>query len=165
MNPGFVLGPTLTDTPNISVDIIAKIMNQNMPALVDVMSPCVDVRDVAQAHLLALRHSNSNGRRYMLVEGSYTFEEQVNFLRQEFEPQGWRLVRRKVGYCLTKFFSFFDSDIKGVLNYIGKRITFDNSRSVKELGLVYTPFKKTLVDMGYNLLKKKMVIDRRKKLS
>ena len=48
---------------------------KKMPALPYVSIPLVDVRDVAEAHLQAVKVSKAAGKRFMLVEGSHWFTE------------------------------------------------------------------------------------------
>eukprot|EP01016_Furgasonia_blochmanni_P050473 TRINITY_DN7805_c0_g1_i4.p1 TRINITY_DN7805_c0_g1~~TRINITY_DN7805_c0_g1_i4.p1 ORF type:complete len:420 (+),score=89.83 TRINITY_DN7805_c0_g1_i4:88-1260(+) len=163
INPGLVTGPTFTTTPFSSGEIFSRILNHNVPAIIDMQWACVDVRNVAQAHVAALENENSNGKRYILVENSYMFEDWVNTLRKEFDPQGWSLVKRKIGRCPLKLVSWFDEDAKSALFYIGKRAWFDNSRSIRELGIQYIAIDKSIVDMAYSLIERGFVKDRRKK--
>ena len=52
--PTLVIGPCLINSPNSSAEGIAKFMRRDIPVVPPLMMPCVDVRDVAVAHLLAL---------------------------------------------------------------------------------------------------------------
>lgn len=54
INPGFILGPAFVGAGFSSGEVIDKILNGKFPALPKVRFGCVDVRDVAQAHLLAI---------------------------------------------------------------------------------------------------------------
>jgi len=57
-------------------------MKDDMPGIPKVSIGCVDVRDTALAHVRALKRPEvSNGKRYLLVEGSYWFEDIINILR------------------------------------------------------------------------------------
>ncbi len=53
LHPSFVIGPTIIAERNSSNDILAKLLNREMPGVVSLPLPFVDVRDVAQAHLVA----------------------------------------------------------------------------------------------------------------
>jgi nucleoside-diphosphate-sugar epimerase len=155
------VGPTYNKTPFTSADLVAKILNEKIPAMADLQFGCVDVRNVAEAHVAAMTNGSMDGKRVLHVENSYTFEEIVSILRSEFEGQGWKLVNRKAGFCSLKLFSYFDSDVKAMLPYVGKRIKFDNTRSVKELGIEFIPMKQSFVDMGYSLIERGFVADKR----
>lgn len=66
LHPTFVIGPTLISEPNSSAAGIAKFMNGGVPGVPKLMTPCVDVRDVAYAHYLALEEPIPNGSRILL---------------------------------------------------------------------------------------------------
>ena len=65
MNPCFILGPLPSDRLSTSMSLVSKLLNSSMPALPDLWFNCVDVRDVAEAHVRALQ-----GARVSLISGS-----------------------------------------------------------------------------------------------
>lgn len=59
-------------------------MTNNFPGLAKITIPLSDVREVALAHINALGNSNSDGKRYILTENSYWFDDVANILNTEF---------------------------------------------------------------------------------
>ena len=55
INPGLILGPSFVAGGFSSGDIISKLINNEYPGLPKTSLPVVDVREVAVAHLLALK--------------------------------------------------------------------------------------------------------------
>eukprot|EP01017_Pseudomicrothorax_dubius_P050966 TRINITY_DN9734_c0_g1_i1.p1 TRINITY_DN9734_c0_g1~~TRINITY_DN9734_c0_g1_i1.p1 ORF type:complete len:347 (+),score=101.92 TRINITY_DN9734_c0_g1_i1:120-1160(+) len=163
VNPGFILGPPFCKSGFSSGDLIIQIMTKKLAVIPDIAFACVDVRQVAEAHYKAMILPSSNGKRHILSGGTHTVEELVGILRAEFEKYGYSFPSMKVGFCPMKLASLFDPKIKGILDYVGKRITLDNSRSVTELGIEYYKLDKTLIDMVYKLLELGLLEDKRKK--
>lgn len=60
--------------------------------------------------------------------------------------------------------SYFDSQVKHVLPMIGNEFQLSNERSKKMLGMEYRlDLKQSLIDMGYSLIEKGIVPDKRAK--
>jgi dihydroflavonol-4-reductase len=88
INPGYIQGPTFSGSNQFtSSELVVKVLSGNMPGIPRVSIGIVDVRDVALAHVRCIEREFfqiSNGKRYILVEGSYWMEEMLRMLRDEF---------------------------------------------------------------------------------
>ena len=157
INPGLVLGPTFSKYISTSGDLVSRALKDDIPGIARLRFAYVDVRDVALAHVMAMKNEESNGKRYILASECIWFEEIMDILRKEFSKYGYSIVSRKVGYCPMKLASIFDSQIKLLLPFVGKDLKVDNSRSVKELGIQYRPIAQTIVDCGYSCIEKGLV--------
>ncbi|GMI65958.1 hypothetical protein like AT5G19440 [Hibiscus trionum] len=84
INPGLVIGPLLQPTLNTSVELISKLINgpETFP---NGSYYLIDVRDVANAHVLAFENPSACGR-YLLVERVVHCSEIVETLRKLY-PQ------------------------------------------------------------------------------
>ncbi|RMG10112.1 MAG: NAD-dependent epimerase/dehydratase family protein [Planctomycetota bacterium] len=155
VNPASVIGPgDVKPTP--TGKIIVDFMEGRMPFYLDTGLNFVDVRDVAQGHLLAYERGRS-GRRYILGnrEGNKSLRE---FLAVLGEVCGRRPPRFKIPYgvaWMAGAVSTFVADtithrppgvpLNGV-RMARHRMFFDPSRAVRELGLPQTPLRTTLED-------------------
>ena len=90
----------------------------------------VDVRDCANAHLLAIKNPAAANRRFTLCHSSPSFQEYAAPVSAKYRPLGWPI-----------------SENLGATNPEEQISLFDNSAS-RELGVVYTDFAKTMVDMA-----------------
>ena len=59
------------NTDFASGEIASKLMNNKMPAIPKLSFGCVDVREVAQAHVAALKSDEAQGKRFILAENTY----------------------------------------------------------------------------------------------
>jgi nucleoside-diphosphate-sugar epimerase len=135
LNPGFILGPVNSARADgESIELISSYLNGSARStgINNAMCfPIVDVRDVARAHISAFENANAKGR-YMLVSlNAIPYVEVVNILKEEFG-----------NYPLP-------SKLNGKLSYIGK---YSRKRAETELGIEFTPLKKTIVDMANSLI-------------
>ncbi|EOY10130.1 PREDICTED: cinnamoyl-CoA reductase 1 [Theobroma cacao] len=80
VNPGLVIGPLLQPTINASVEPILKLIN-GAETFPNTNYRLIDVRDVANAHILAYENSSACGR-YLLVERPMPCSEIVQALRE-----------------------------------------------------------------------------------
>lgn len=156
INPGGVLGPSLTDaTISGSVDMLKQIlggdMAQGVPALGLGM---VDVRDVADAHISAAFNSNATGR-YILVEKYMAMMDVANVLRPEFGDKialPKKVVPKFLVSLMAKKIGFTKRFVK---DNIGIIVNFDNSKSKNDLGIVYNKVDEGLIEFARNYLANK----------
>jgi len=135
--PPFVHGPTeqhvdklcnLSETPRDLYEYVSGVREIEFP-LPDVL---VDVRDIADAHLLAYERSEPN-QRYLIASENFNWQEVLDLTHKFFPNQ----TKAKVGN-------------PGVP--IAPRLKFDNSKSRTKLGLNYRSKEETFKDAIAQLL-------------
>ena len=152
VNPGFVLGPSLTNrTDSFSIDFMLSVMKGTYKrGAPDRYFGVVDVRDVAKAHLLAGTISSASGR-HILVAGTLTFLEIANILRKKYGD--YPLPKRNAPRPFLYLFALFQGiPWKNIKLNVGIPIQFDNSYSRVDLGVEYTPVEKTLHDHAAQII-------------
>ena len=80
----------MTKGEGSSQTILTKLMTGGFPRLPVAYFPCVDVRDVADAHIKALK--SESGLRYALTENTYKMADIGRFLHDEFSQYGYKVV-------------------------------------------------------------------------
>ena len=154
VNPGIVIGPLLSAgaKDSTSTASILKLLNNEIPALVDVNFNVVDVRDVAAAHIAAMEVSEAVGNRHILVGATISMKEMSNIIANEFKPQGYRIpsfVMPKFGVWVYKA---FDPSARLIYPMIGKMSTYANDRMRDVLGIQPENVSKSIIDTCYNLI-------------
>lgn len=128
--PGWIQGPSFHKNAFTSGDLLIRVFNNDLPAVPEVSFGMVDVRDVALAHIRCIQKlSETNAKRYILVENSYWLEDIVSIVKDEFAKYGYKMPCMSAGKVLLTMTSWFDSQIKLLLPYVGRFTTFDNRRS------------------------------------
>ncbi|WCL50133.1 SDR family oxidoreductase [Leptospira sp. GIMC2001] len=146
INPSFVLGPSLSSRMDgTSVQFVRRLISGELKMGVpNLYFAVVDVRDVAQAHLLAALENKSKGR-YILSNTTKSMLELCQIIEKIYPnkyPTG--------SFALPNFLMYVAGPILG-LNWeflnknLGISFGFNHSRSL-ELGIKYTDLELTLKD-------------------
>ena len=154
INPGLVLGPSLTRaSASTSLVFIKQLSNGTMfPAAPDMWMGVVDVRDVALAHVKAGFAPQARGR-HIVNAANATLLEMGRTLRARFGRK-YLFPRFKAPKLLIWLIGPYAGGLtrKFVRNNVGHRFGFDNSKSRKELGMEYRLLEHTLADHFNQLL-------------
>lgn len=152
INPTFLFGPTLSGREdNVSVSTILQLMNGELRlGAPQLFFGVADVRDAAQAHLLAAFTPEANGR-YLICAQTMSILEMAAVMRARF-GEDFKLPKRPLSnwllYLIGPWVGFSRRFLRGNLGYAPQ---FDVSRSIEELGLSYHPVEETIVDMVESL--------------
>ena len=158
INPGFVQGPPLTKSSGTSVGLVMGMLAGKVPGVPDVSFGVVDVRDVAQAHIVAMEKPECNGNRHLLVgESNVFFQEVLQWMAAEFGPQGYKIGTGKIPKFLAWVSSFFNSQMKQLYPVIGKRLKYNNDRMVNVLGIQPRGTKEAFLETGYRVIELGMI--------
>ena len=160
MNPGYICGPMLTDTFCSSIEPIKRLMLKEMPLLPDISLPICDVRDVAKAHVLALKDTSGvvASKRLLIVSDTLVFKEIALILEAEFKSKGFVIPTRVAPNFLLKIYGLFDSTVGFVVPILGKRPAFDNSQFKKLMNADLIDAKKSIIDMAYSLIERGFIV-------
>jgi len=148
INPGMIFGPSITPASEsgslfLMDEMFKGYFFYGMP---DLSLACVDVREVAAAHIRAARTIEAKGRYILAEDRTRSFVEIAGLARKIFPRPyllpGWQipnLVVRLIGplFGLTQDY---------MSKHLGIRFALDNGRSRSELGIVYRPFAETIAD-------------------
>ncbi len=144
INPGFVMGPSLTSVTNsASIDFINDYLSGKLKTGVPKLEfGFVDVRDVAKAHILAAETGKTG--RFICVDRSATMLEFAQLIEQAF-PGKYKLPKNE----LPKFLLYLVGWTQGltkrfIQRNVGWPLKFDNSKSQKELAMDYIALATTI---------------------
>ena len=158
--PGLMMGPSLKKSPCVSSILFQKTFERAIDKVPHISFPIVDVRDVAQAAMLVLENPISNGKRYLVVQGSYWWEDICNICRGEFEKYGYDLPKKKMSTFWVKLASFWNPFLSFIKPYLEGELIIDTSLFINEIGMGYRKIEQTFIEFGYDLIKKKIIVDK-----
>jgi nucleoside-diphosphate-sugar epimerase len=147
IHPGFILGPSLTKrTDSTSIDFMLSFMKSRFRLGVpDLWFGIVDVRDASLLHILAGLNPDAKGR-YIAVEETYSMVHIAEKLIARYGTR-YSISAKKLPKILFYLAGpFMGFSIKFIKRNVGIPIKIDNSRSIKELGMVFRPVEATLSD-------------------
>lgn len=162
INPALVIGPLLHNAEGTSITIMRRFLSNQIPAVPAVKFGLVDVRDVAEAHIKAMRNPDADGRRFLVTyQPSYSFLDIANVLRAEFANQGYWLPKFTVPYTVLWCYSFFDKEAAQVLHRVGKEVFLDNTCAQEILGMKFRNPDQSLIEMAYDIIDRGMAPKRK----
>ena len=147
INPGGVFGPSLgAKIDGQSVAMITDMIGGKLPMIPDVAMGMIDVRDVARLHVSAMTADGAAGKRFIAASA------------EPVEMATVASVLRRAGYAkvpsikapsfLLRVMGLFDREARGMLPFLGKKASFDNSATFDVLKWKPTPIETSFIEMA-----------------
>ena len=158
INPSFVMGPSLTDSSSsesltFMTDMLKGKFFMGAPHL---KFGFVDVRDVAEAHLLAIENDDAEGR-HLLAESTLSVMELSKIIKEEFGGKYKLPIMESPKFMLYLVGGMFGLTSKFVSRNVGHDLKLDSSKSKEKLGLRYRSMNETVRDMVTQMHKLELV--------
>ncbi len=132
LNPGAVLGPALNADVSASLQIVLQPLRRALPRAPRIGFPVVDVRDVAEAHCLALEKPEAAGERYLLSGGFMWFREVLALLDDAYPER--RLPRGELPDWAVRLASVFLPMVRQILPELGQVRNVSSAKAQSDLG-------------------------------
>ncbi len=163
INPGLVLGPSLTTA---SASGSFSTMKQFFNGSLKMGAPklefgLVDVRDVAMAHIKAGFTPDASGR-HICVSESMTFLKMGKVLREHFGSKYPFPTKELPKFMVWLAGPFSGITRKFVSTNVGYPLQFDNSYTCKDLGMKFRPAEDSVVEFFQQLIDDGVIRDKRK---
>jgi len=153
INPAYIVGPLLSKYGgDTSRTLVTRFLKNDMPGVPDSNLQIVDVRDVANAHVIALTNPNAPGNRYLCYRQSMWMKEIGAILAKEFGPKGYKIPSTHVPKALVWVVSIWDKDAENIYPRIGKEIVLSSEKVQKEFGITFRTLEESLIDMANSLI-------------
>ena len=155
INPGLVLGPgteyrATSESYGVMENLGGGKMKRGCP---NYSFALVDVRDVAKAHIAAAFNPNARGRNVIMAENTDLMHMAARLRRKYPDyPLPKTKINKQLLWLITPLLGIAGLTRRGVTNNVDVPIKFDNSKSIKELGMTYRPIEETLNDMYQQLI-------------
>ncbi|GGA55659.1 SDR family oxidoreductase [Pelagibacterium lentulum] len=127
INPGAILGPLLDDDPGTSATIVRRLLDKSVPAIPNLTFTIVDVRDVAEAHLLAMMESEAGGRRFPMGSRTMAYRDIADVLRERFPVHARNISRINMPDWAVRLYALFDRDVRSNLGELGNFKQLDSA--------------------------------------
>ena len=149
--PVFVYGPSIQNRILSSLTFL-KMMLQNKMLIMNCSMCLVDVRDVANAHLISLKEKKSDGQRYILHNKSMWVKDIAKVMDDEASNYGIKVNHKPCWDITVKILAKFVRMLGFFAKSLGVEKNIDNSKSIKELGINYIPMEKTIIESMYSCI-------------
>ncbi len=121
VNPVGVFGPVLGADFSTSIEIVKRMLDGQLPAVPRMSFGVVDVRDVADLHLLAMTHPDAAGERFLCVAGEFVSMREIGLmLKRRLGDAARRVPTRELPDWLLRIVAVFDKSVGQVVPELGK---------------------------------------------
>ncbi len=154
VHPSVVIGPPLTEATGYSTSLqtVRKLLSGEIPVLLHMCLPLIDVRDVAATQIAAMEAPQAAGKRYIINAENRWLREMSEIMSKEFSHLGYKLPSWTLPKPGVWLLSFFDKTISMVYPTLGYVIKLNNERMISELGVIPRPVEETIIDSCYALI-------------
>ena len=134
VNPGMILGPILGTETGTSVGVVQSLMKGRYPAMPDFSVPVVDVRDAAEAHVLAMTMPEAAGERFIIAGEALSIKDIARVLKRDFPAYGKKLPKFVLPNWLAGIAARFDPGLKLIIGELGRDARVSNEKAKRLLG-------------------------------
>eukprot|EP00743_Colponemidia_sp_Colp-15_P006126 GILK01006585.1.p1 GENE.GILK01006585.1~~GILK01006585.1.p1 ORF type:complete len:396 (-),score=42.06 GILK01006585.1:203-1357(-) len=162
INPAILFGPTYYTLQDVeSLGVLRSFLNGEYPGYPALGYGYTDVRDAANAHVLAMEDTSKTTERYIVVSESMFFSELAARARKLFPD--FPIPRFPLPNVLVYAACLVDSRLRFSLlrKNLGRLQRFSTKKFSAKFGIPFTPFEKTLVDSCESMIKNGEVTDYR----
>ena len=156
INPALVLGPLLgagdaAGGEGTSAALIRAVMGGRMPVVPDLAFALADVRDVADAHLVAMTTPSASGRRFALSSGTLSLIEIGKVVGEACPGKARRLPRWTLPDRVVRLAAILSPQARAAVPELGRRKSLDTTPARDILGLSARPPEDAVAAMAQSI--------------
>ncbi len=151
IHPGAIIGPPLDDDASISVGMVTWLFDGQTPALPTNGFSIIDVRDVAEMHVVALEKPEAIGQRYLATAEYMPFPAVAQVVREAYPNH--KVTARIVPDWIIRLLANFGGPTRQIINDIGNEKVFDGRKGERLLGRPYIPARQSILDTAESAFK------------
>ena len=152
VNPSVVLGPVWSADYSASVVVVRKLLDGSLRACPNIGFGVVDVRDVADLHVRALKAPGLAGERFIASGRFMKLREIADVLRTQLGPQAHKVTTRNVPDWGVRVAALFNPLARAVVGELGSVRNQDASHAKAVLGWATRPVEQSIVDTARCLI-------------
>ena len=133
VNPVGVMGPLLGPDYSTSIELLKRLMEGIVPRSPKIYFNFVDVRDVADLHIRAMKDPKAKGQRFLATEGdSLSLLEVSNILSKNFDGKIKKLPKKEMPNLLVKIIALFNPPLRELVPNLGimRKASNEKARTV-----------------------------------
>lgn len=137
INPMGIFGPSLNEDLSSGFELLKKLLDGSMKAIPDIRLGIVDVRDVAELHILAMEKPQAKGERFLALSGgTMSLIEIVKLLKEKMPYVTTKAPAKSLPTFIIRLSSIFNDQAKAILPLVGINRNASNKKAKTILGWV-----------------------------
>jgi nucleoside-diphosphate-sugar epimerase len=136
VNPMGIFGPSLGPDLSSGFELLRNIMNGTLKAIPNITLGIVDVRDVADLHLKAMKSSQANGERFLaLAGGTMSLVQMAHLIKNKMPAIGEKISTRTLADWKVKLAAMLGNQkAKALAPMLGINRNASNEKAITVLG-------------------------------
>lgn len=153
VNPVGVFGPVLGKDFATSILLVERMMNGGMPGFPKLEFGVVDVRDVAELHLMAMTHPAAKGERFLATAGDFLpLAEMGAILKRRMGTLARRVPTRELPNWMVRLFALKEKAAKQIIPELGRAKNATSAKARRVLGWQPRDVEEALVATAESLV-------------
>ena len=152
VNPVVVIGPVLSGDFSESVQTVQRLLSGKMPGIPRLGFSLVDVRDVADLHILAMEAHAAAGQRFIAATRFVWMAEMADMLRALPGGIATKVPTRKIPNIVVRVGALFDKELRAVTPRLDKQRDFSSAKAQAVLGWRPRPIEDSVDDCARSLI-------------
>lgn len=137
INPMGIFGPSLNEDLSSGFELLKKLLDGSMKAIPDIRLGIVDVRDVAELHILAMEKPQAKGERFLALSGgTMSLIEIVKLLKEKMPYVTTKAPTKSLPTFIIRLSSIFNDQAEAILPLVGINRNASNKKAKTILGWV-----------------------------
>lgn len=157
VNPSAVLGPLLSADFSTSIQLVQRLLDGSMPGMPRLGFAVVDVRDLAELHVLALETPGLDGERFIAAGPFLWMKDVAAILRDGLGAHARRVPRRGIPDFVVRLLALFDSTIRQITGELGRTRAVDSGHALARLDWKTRDVRTTILDTAHSLIERGVV--------
>jgi dihydroflavonol-4-reductase len=150
--PGAIIGPALSDDTSFSLQVVERLIGGGTPAIPRLGFSFVDVRDVAEMHVLAMTDPAAGGQRFIATDRFLWMSDVAEILKERLGSRAKKVPSRQAPNFLIKVIGIFDPGARSIVGDLGKRSVYSSEKARTTLGWEPMPVEDSIVDTAESLI-------------
>jgi dihydroflavonol-4-reductase len=157
INPALVLGPVWTGDFSPSIEMIRQLMGGLLPGCPDLGFGIVDVRDVADLHVLALTTPGLAGERFIASGAFVKLIDIARLLKRRLPEHARKVPVRRLPDWMVRLAGLFNPMIRQITGELGNVRDADAAHARAVLGWQTRGYEETVIDCALSLIDRGVV--------
>ncbi|MFN1218303.1 SDR family oxidoreductase [Chryseobacterium kwangjuense] len=135
INPVAILGPSFSEKLSSGFELLKNILDGSMKAIPNIELAIVDVRDLVDLHIRAMKSIEAKGERFLALSGgTMTLPEIAEFLKKNRPEVSAKISGKVLADWQVRLAALFSKKAKAIVPLIGINRKASNEKAKKILG-------------------------------
>jgi dihydroflavonol-4-reductase len=155
--PSSIQGPVLGSDYSASIEFSGLMLRGKMPATPRIGYAIVDVRDLAELHLIALEAPEAAGQRFMAAGEFLWLGDIARILKARLGVKAGKVPTRTLPDALVRLIALVNPTMRPIVPDLGVRTECDSTKAARLLHWTTRPAAESIIDAAESLLARNLV--------